>query len=218
MAKSAPTGGEVIPDDSKTRIDILLAEYQSVRADVSQAMQMQTAIIAMGVGGIIALMGKGNYSRLRWLGISVVSLLTLILREREKIRWKRGSWYMWGLERKINYLAQARVMEWEHSLRNYVKQPPPMKSAEIIPESITILIILFTTFSIFWTSYLLLKDGVPPELKTLSFDSYLLLILAFLVTLAIWYSVRWSREKYENAGKWPTECSKSPWDGGKKCP
>jgi hypothetical protein len=117
-----PIRARLPPEAAKGRLDVLLREYEALRAEVTTRLGSSATLVGFAAAAIgIAAGGRGNS---RWIAAAVVVVLVLLvwvsyLRQLAGIRT-----YLIDLEREINYASQDAygipddvvMLTWEHSL------------------------------------------------------------------------------------------------------
>jgi hypothetical protein len=110
------------------RIDVMIEEYKALRDEVVRTPSQRLQILSIGIASAAVLFAAsinsiavGNAHIVPGLALLLVipsvcwaSLDTWIA---EATRGRRASFYLWGIERRINRALGERVLAWEEELR-----------------------------------------------------------------------------------------------------
>lgn len=112
---------------NKDAIDLMVEEYKRICDEVSKTLVNRLTILGLGLAAIGVLIGAAvngldNEDKTipaLVLGIMVpaITFVVVFLWCSEVRRGRRASWYLWGLERRINQEFKSRVLRWEEDLR-----------------------------------------------------------------------------------------------------
>lgn len=121
-----------------TNIDIIIEEYKTLRIEVAQALSARLQIMSYGLTTIGVLVGSASFATTKQfeqisaliltIAIPLISFLIINIWLSEAHRVRRASWYLWGLEIKINSICNEKVLNWESGLRNGHKSLSLFKS------------------------------------------------------------------------------------------
>jgi hypothetical protein len=192
------------PDTTKL-IDILLAEHKAVREDASQAMRLEMGVLGIGIGSIIFnFFIQPSDSIERYAGLIAISLFTLLIWQRETVRWKRASWFMWRLERHINRLANVAIIDWEETLKKANKDKPiQMRSARHYSRIITATLLSAISWFVAKVIIIIFNDSLNTVFLAQPFHPIFVVLLAIFIIIYI-FLVQGDLEKYDLQGDWPT--------------
>ena len=108
-------------------VDIMREEYKRLSDEVGKSLTNRITVLGVGLAAVGVLLGfavKGSEnSQLELpavaLGLMVpgTCFLTLFIWASEVRRGRRASWYLWGLERRINSQMNQRLLRWEEDIR-----------------------------------------------------------------------------------------------------
>jgi hypothetical protein len=113
-------------------VDVFMEEYKVLRDEIVQSLSSRLQILSFGlatvgvlVAGATTALSRGETRVAPIVLLVMVPAACLATEEiwySEVRRGRRASWYLWGLERKINSQLSARALEWEGGLRGRVPQ------------------------------------------------------------------------------------------------
>jgi hypothetical protein len=108
-------------------VDIMREEYKRLSDEVGKSLTNRFTVLGFGLAAVGVLLGfavKGfENSQIELpavaLGLMVpgTCFLTLFVWASEVRRGRRASWYLWGLERRINGEMKQRLLRWEEDIR-----------------------------------------------------------------------------------------------------
>ncbi len=107
------------------KLDVLLEEYRNLRAEINQALANSVNIMAFGLATIGIMVGsavESNNSLISFYLLSVMvpmlSMAILLMWFSEQLRVSRASYYLTGIESRIDAIAGSEVLlNWERWLR-----------------------------------------------------------------------------------------------------
>lgn len=109
-------------------VELLLEEYRRLVDEVRQTLRNRLTIVGLGVAAIGVLLGytaravdpitAPGLGPILLAVIPAVSFVVTILWLSEVRRGRRASWFVWGLEHKINAEMKQRILTWEDSIRS----------------------------------------------------------------------------------------------------
>lgn len=112
---------------NKDALDLMIAEYKRLTNEIERTLVNRLTIVGLGLATIGVILGIGvkefreNSTLLpaTALGIMIpgAAFMTVFLWMSEIRRGRRASWYVWGLERRINQELGRRALRWEEAIR-----------------------------------------------------------------------------------------------------
>jgi len=128
----------------------MIEEYKSLRDEISKTLVNRLTIISLGLVAVGALIGfaaknpdgESTIISALVLGIMVpaTAFMAVFLWISEVRRGRRASWYLWGLERRINKELGKRVLRWEEDIR----PPEASKLLRLFRGHYYVIILFFT--------------------------------------------------------------------------
>ncbi|MFH1382026.1 MAG: hypothetical protein ABIH70_03945 [Chloroflexota bacterium] len=103
-------------------VTLIMEEYKRLSDEIGRTLINRITIIGLGLAAQGAILGlTSNELRPISVGFIVpcVAFLTIFLWASEVRRGRRASWYLWGLERRINEKMGEYVLRWEEEIRPY---------------------------------------------------------------------------------------------------
>jgi hypothetical protein len=115
-------------------IEVMIEEYKSLREEVRSSIYWGHSVLAVGLAALGLLISSAISSNadnkiieaglILTFAIPIISFLILQLWLTEALRLRRSSWYLWGLERRINTLLGNKALGWEEGLRSGIRTLP----------------------------------------------------------------------------------------------
>ncbi len=106
-----------ISDDDRLRIEVLMKEYDTLRAELLGRMDSRFALIGTSVAGAAIIACSGG-TGLSIAVVGAVVALLLLFWLRSGVLMMRCSEGIAAIEERINDLAGYRLLEWESNTRN----------------------------------------------------------------------------------------------------
>lgn len=102
-------------------LDLIKEEYRRLSQEINSALAHRLQIIQFGLLFVGVLVGyaldQSPSPMIPTFLIPGACLMILLLWASEVRRARRASWYLFGLERRVNDILQARVLRWEGDIR-----------------------------------------------------------------------------------------------------
>jgi hypothetical protein len=192
-------------------VAVMLKEYEALRAEIIVALSHRLQIWSFGSTAVAALIAGALTAddTAVWpmvMAFIVPTLCVAIYRTwlTEVGRGRRASWYLWGLERRVNAKLGVRVLSWEEQLRS------PRNPQMVLLRGHFLLTLLF--FGV--TAAASAATGARALLKAQpGMQGWLLWATAMLWgLLAFAPCVLWHRQQKVDCKQWETESAEG-WPG-----
>jgi HAD superfamily hydrolase (TIGR01509 family) len=119
--------GKPVAKMNKDALDLMTEEYKHLTDEIERALGNRLTILGLGLATIGVILGfavkafQENNTALPSTALAVMvpgaAFMTVFLWMSEIRRGRRASWYVWGLERRINRELCRRVLRWEEAIR-----------------------------------------------------------------------------------------------------